>query len=127
MVLKNLSKEQAKDTGLALVLILLIVMYVKYRHGLILAAGAVLVLTMTVPQLFSPLALIWLKFSHFLGMIVSRIILSLVFFIIVTPVGFLRRTFGGDRMKTGLWKKGDDSVLVERNHRYTKEDLEKPY
>ncbi len=127
MDLKNISKEQARDTGLALVLILLIVTYVKYRYGLILAAGAVLVLAMTWPALFRPLAIVWFGFSHFLGTIVSRVILSLVFFLIVTPVGLIRKAFGSDPMKTGLWKKGEESVLVERDHRYTKEDLEKPY
>jgi uncharacterized membrane protein len=127
MDLKNISKEQSKDTGLALVLILLIVMYVKYRHGLILAAGAVLVLTMTWPLAFKPLARVWFGFSHFLGTIVSKVILSLVFFLIVTPVGLLRKAFGADPMKTGLWKKGDDSVMVDRDHLYSKEDIEKPY
>jgi uncharacterized membrane protein len=112
---------------LALVLILLIVMYVKYRHGLILAAGAVLVLTMTWPLAFKPLARVWFGFSHFLGTIVSKVILSLVFFLIVTPVGLLRKAFGADPMKTGLWKKGDDSVMVDRDHLYSKEDIEKPY
>ena len=66
MDLKNISKEQAKDTGLALVLILLIVLFFKYRHALILAAGAVLVLTMTWPAVFKPLAKVWFGFSHFL-------------------------------------------------------------
>jgi uncharacterized membrane protein len=127
MDLKNISKEQAKDTGLAVVLILLIVMYIKYRHGLILAAGAVLVLTMTIPAVFRPLARFWFGLSHFLGTIVSKIILSLVFFLIVTPMGLIRKAFGADPMKTKQWKNGEGSVLVERKHRYIKEDIEKPY
>jgi hypothetical protein len=30
-------------------------------------------------------------------------------------------------MNCKIWKKGDESVLVERNHQYVKEDIEKPY
>ncbi len=127
MDLKKITKDQAKDTGLALILILLIIEYVRYRHVLILAAGAVLVLTMTQPAVFRPLARIWFGLSHFLGTIVSKIILSIVFFLIVTPVGLMRKVFGADPMKSRLWKKGNDSVLVERNHSYTKADIEKPY
>ena len=80
MTLKNDKIDQAKDTGLAMILILLIIEYVKYRHVLILAAGAVLVITMTQPAVFRPLARIWFGLSHFMGTIVSKIILSIVFF-----------------------------------------------
>ena len=127
MDLRNISKEQAKDTGLALILILLIIEYARYRHMLILASGSVLVLTMTQPVVFRPLARIWFGLSHFMGTIVSKIILSIVFFLIVTPIGLMRKAFGADPMKSGSWKKGNDSVLVERNHTYTKADIEKPY
>ena len=78
-------------------------------------------------KVFKPLAIVWFGFSHFLGFIVSKIILSLVFFLVVTPMGFIRKVFGADSMKTRLWKKGDGSVLVDRDHLYTKEDIEKPY
>jgi len=119
--------NQARDTGLALVLILLIIEYVMRPGWLVICAIAVLVLTMTCPAVFRPLARVWFGFSHLLGTIVSKIILSIVFFFIVTPVGFIRRAFGADPMKTRLWKKGGESVFVNRNHLYTKEDIEKPY
>ena len=117
----------AKDTGLALVLILLIVLYIRQPGWLVLFAMAALVLTMVWPPVFTPLAKIWFGFSHFLGTIVSKIILSLVFFLIVTPMGLIRKAFGADPMKAKLWKKGEGSVLVDRDHLYTKEDIEKPY
>ena len=125
--LKNITKEQAKDTGLALVLILLIIEYIKRPGWLLICAMAALVLTMTWPALYRPLARVWFGFSHFFGTIVSKVILSLVFFLIVTPMGLIRRAFGADPMKTGLWKKDNDSVLVNRDHLYTIEDIEKPY
>ena len=127
MTLKNDKTNQAKDTGLAVVLILLIIEYIKRPNWLIISAMAVLVLVMTWPKVFTPLAKIWFGFSHFLGLIVSKIILSIVFFLIVTPVGLVRRALGADSMKSRAWKKGELSVLIERNHRYIKEDIEKPY
>ena len=124
---KKTNINQAKDTGLALVLILLIVEYVKRPNWLVLSAMLVLIFTMTWPAVFKPLAKVWFAFSHLLGFIVSKVILSIVFFLIVTPVGLARKVFGADPMKTKLWKKGEESVLVERDHHYVKEDLEKPY
>jgi energy-coupling factor transporter transmembrane protein EcfT len=127
MSLKNTTINKAKDTGLALVLILLIVLYIRQPGWLALCAMGALVLTMVWPAVFKPLAKIWFGLSHFLGTIVSKIILSLVFFLIVTPMGLIRKAFGADPMKAKLWKKGEGSVLVDRDHLYTKEDIEKPY
>jgi multisubunit Na+/H+ antiporter MnhG subunit len=124
---KNINKNQAKDTGLAMVLILLIVEYIRRPDWLIIAAMVVLVLTMTWPVIFRPLAKVWFGFSHLLGGVVSKIILSIVFFVIVTPVGLARKAMGADPMKGKQWKKGDGSVLIDRDHLYTREDIEKPY
>ena len=127
MDLKNNKTDQARDTGLAMVLILLIIEYIKRPGWLVVAAMAALVLTMVRPIVFKPLAKVWFALSHLLGTVVSKIILSIVFFCIVTPMGLIRKAFGADPMKTKLWKKGDESVLVERDHLYVKEDIEKPY
>ena len=127
MEFRKINLDQAKDTGLAIILILLIIEYVKRPGWLTLCTMAVLVLTMTYPAALKPLGRIWFGFSHILGTIVSKIILSLVFFLIVTPIGLVRRISGADPMRNKLWKKGDDSVLVKRNHRYSSDDLQKPY
>ena len=127
MKLPEVNKSQARDTGLAIILILLIIEYIKRPGWLVLSAMVVLVLTMTYPAVFKPMGRIWFTFSHFLGTIVSKIILSLVYFIIVTPMGLVRRAMGADPMRGKLWKKGDESVLVDRDHHYSSEDLQKPY
>jgi energy-coupling factor transporter transmembrane protein EcfT len=127
MGFRKINLDQAKDTGLAIILILLIIEYVKRPGWLTLCTMAVLILTMTYPAALKPLGRIWFGFSHILGTIVSKIILSLVFFLIVTPIGLVRRISGADPMRNKLWKKGDDSVLVKRDHHYSSEDLQKPY
>jgi len=43
-------------------------------------AIAVLVVTMTCPAIFAPLAKIWFGFSHVLGGFVSKVLLTRVFF-----------------------------------------------
>ena len=44
----------------------------------------------------------WMAFGHVLGWINSRIILGVVFFVVVTPIGLIMRLFGKDllRMRT---------------------------
>jgi hypothetical protein len=127
MKFQKITLNEAKDTGLAIILILLIIEYIKQPGWLTLCTMAVLVLTMTYPAALKPLGRVWFGFSHLLGTVVSKVILTLVFYLIVTPVGLIRRILGADPMKNKLWKNGDDSVLVTRDHLYSSEDIQKPY
>jgi len=121
------SANQAKDTGMAMVLILLLVAHFWEIPGLIVWAIGVLLLVMIWPPLFSPLARVWFGLSHIMGTVASKVLLTLVFAIITTPMGVVRRIFGADAMRMKGWKKGTGSVMVERDHLFTSEDLDKPY
>ncbi|MBC2714594.1 MAG: hypothetical protein HF978_04720 [Desulfobacteraceae bacterium] len=124
---KKMTIDQAKDTGLAVILILLLFVYLGGCNYLVLPAIIVLVLTMTWPAIFKPLARFWFGLSHLLGSIISKILLSIIFYIVVTPIGLLRRVSGADSMRISKWKQNSKSVFIERNHTYSTTDLEKPY
>ena len=126
--MRNLSTtEQAKDTGLALILILLLFVQIGKYQFLVLPAIIVLVTTMTWPAILKPLARIWFGFSHLLGTVVSKIILTGIFFLIATPVGLIRKILGADPMLTRQWKKNKESSFTKRDHTYSAQDLRKPY
>ena len=123
----NITKDQARDTGMAIVLLCLIFSLVFKKKELVFAAIAFLVLNMIWPNAFRYAAKIWLGFSHLLGTIMSRIILSIIYFVMVTPVGLIRKICGSDSMMLKTWKKNTDSVFESRNHTYSKNDIEHPY
>ncbi len=64
---------------------------------------------------------LWLKLALGLGWVNSRILLSIVFFVFLMPLAFLQRLFTKDGMRL---KKQNNSLFHERNHTYTKKDLE---
>lgn len=41
----------------------------------------------------------WMRFAHVLGWINSRVLLSIFFFLIITPVGFIMRLTGWDALR----------------------------
>ena len=47
-------------------------------------------------KILTPLNIIWFKFGIFLGKIISPIVIGIIFFLIVTPTGFLMRLFKKD-------------------------------
>jgi hypothetical protein len=116
--LKNLTVEKCKDSGLALVLMSLICYQVWKMEILILLAIIFLVIAMTYPLIFKPFAIFWFTLSTALGTVVSKIILSGLFFVIVMPIGLFRRALGKDAMQIKSWKKGNDSVFRERKQRF---------
>ncbi len=87
----------------------------------------VLVINMIIPTVYRMPAVCWLGFAHFLGTIMSKVILSIVFFLLVVPVGVVRRIAGKDTLQLKAFKTGRGSVMKSRNRKMSKEDLAKPY
>ncbi|MCM0755543.1 SxtJ family membrane protein [Desulfovibrio aminophilus] len=124
---KKLSKAQAVDTGMALVLVCLLLGLFRERAGWFWAAAGLLVVNMTVPAVFKPAAKIWLGLAHLLGSVMSRVLLGAVFLLVVAPVGLLRRALGKDTLRLREFKKNDASVFLARDKGFEPADLERPY
>jgi hypothetical protein len=121
------TRDQAKDTGMAVVLILLIAALARKKFGYVDIAIVVHVINMIAPQVFRPAAVVWFGFSHVMGNVVSRLIMAIVFFLVVTPIGVWRRLSGADALQLKPFKAGRGSVMEERNHTFTGKDIEQPY
>jgi len=121
------NKEEAKDTGLAMVLIFLLFTYFTNNYQFLNVSILLLLITMIWPGFFGPLSFIWFGLSRFLGTIVSNIILTFLFFLLVTPIGLIRRISGADSLYLNQWKKNEQSVFKVRNYKNTEKDLEKPF
>ncbi len=119
--------EQAKDTGMAMVLICLLLGYFGKFPKFLGVSIVLLLLTMAWPKAFKPLAGLWFGLSHVMGNVVSKIILTLAFFLVVTPIGLIRRWMGADSLQLKKWKQGSDSVFVKRQGAVQDKDLLQPY
>lgn len=125
--MKKMTKDQSRDTGMAMVLLLLLIYLKTRREGLLYSAMALHVVNMIVPRIYAPVAILWLGLSHLLGTVMSKVLLSVLFFGLVTPIGLLRRLFGKDSLKLREFKAGPESVMLVRNHIFVGQDIEKPY
>ncbi len=124
---RRMTKDQSRDTGMAMVLLVLI-FYVKTRRdGYLWAAVVLHVVNMIVPRIYAPVAILWLGLSHVLGTVMSKILLSILFFGLVTPIGLLRRLLGKDSLKLNEFKASQESAMLVKNHLFVGSDIEKPY
>jgi hypothetical protein len=59
-------------------------------------SGALLIAAVVRPAALAPLAAWWSRIGHALGWVNSRVLLTLLFVVILWPVGVVSRLFGGD-------------------------------
>ena len=106
---RTISKKQASDTGMSAVLILLLMGLSTQNNLYYKIAIPVLVINMTFPMFYYLFAIIWLGFSKLLGTVISKIILTIVYILLVIPVGIFRRLIGKDSLQLSEFKKGTNS------------------
>ena len=123
----KMTKDQCKDTGMAMALLLLLIFVKTRRNGWLYAALTAQVIDMVLPRVFAPVAVLWFGLAHILGTVMSRVLLSILFFGLVTPVGILRRLLGKDSLKLRAFKASGESAMLIRNHVFIAKDIEKPY
>ena len=70
-----------------------------------------------IPISLKPVYLFWMTFSIILGWIMTKIILTLLFYFLITPIGLVTRLFGNDYLRL----KESDSSSYWNNRDSTKE------
>ena len=64
-------------------------------------------------KILAPLNKIWFKFGIFLGKIISPLIMGIIFFLVVTPIGLIMRLLGKDVLNLKYNK--NKSYWIEKN------------
>ena len=122
-----ISKRQYLETGVILV-VLSLLFFLKFHflwliHISIFLSGLLIVW----PVIFRPFALLLLMAGELMGNFMSRLILILLFFLIITPIAILRRAIGKNDLHLRDFGRNEESVFENRDHVYVPEDLEYPF
>jgi hypothetical protein len=126
-MLKKNDGIRQRDVCLALTFLLLLLWLLFKQTFFVYAAMLLLLLGMCAPGAMAPFAVVWFGLARILGSVMSFVLLTLVYVVILLPVAIVRRCMGKDAMNLKLWKNGKGSCLVEREHVFTPEDFTHPY
>jgi len=80
-----------------------------------------LVLGLLNSKILNPFKRIWIKFGEILGKMIAPLVLSIVYFIVITPIGLFLRIFGKDLLgikflkKKSYWIKRDKDLGSMKN------------
>tara|TARA_Y100001958_G_C21037370_1_gene408199 strand:- start:230 stop:640 length:411 start_codon:yes stop_codon:yes gene_type:complete len=128
--IKNIKtdKKSIRSFGVTIGIILIaiaITLFAKnnlFLKSLGIISSVFLILGIIAPIMLKPFYLIWMIFAMILGWIMTRVILSLIFYFIVTPIGIIARLLGEDFL--ALKKVSSDSYW---NIRDSVEELKQNY
>ena len=133
--LKNIRTDNKaiRDFGILIGFILLIIAGALFyketeSYKLIILLGILFIgLGLGMPIILKSFYLVWMIFATILGWIMTRVILSLLFYIIVTPIGLIPRFFGKQFLEL-RWDKSKESYWNFRtNEHLKKENYEKQF
>ena len=116
--------SKSKET----LLILILALIVGYRYSRqpiwLWLAGLLLLIGLFVPVLADIIHRAWMKLSEGLGFVMSRVLLTVIFFLILTPLGLISRLLGKNDL---ILTPSEPSFFKVKEQVYTKEDLEHPW
>ncbi|MFQ5432192.1 MAG: SxtJ family membrane protein [Nitrospinota bacterium] len=65
------------------------------------------------PKVFKPVYVVWMKIAGFIGKVNTYLILTLTYYLVLTPIRVLMRLFGRDILDM-KWEKDSDSCWLDR-------------
>lgn len=113
------------ETILVLALAALIFHFVWEVKWLIWLAAGLLVLTLKPNPLANLIARLWLKLSEHIGNFMSKVILSLIFFLLLTPLAAFYRLFNREMTKSFFDRTSTSTFHMARVP--GKEDFKNPW
>jgi len=133
--IKNIKSEKndLRNFGIIVGIILLIIsgfLFWKEKESfqIFLAIGITLFMAaVAIPVVLKPVYWMWMIFGIILGWIMTRVILSFLFYVIISPIGLVSRSFGKQFLEL-RWCKSKESYWNYRtNENIQKEDYEKQF
>ena len=123
--IKNIKSEKSdlRKFGITIGVILLIIagfLFWKEKESfqILLTFGVTLcILGIAIPFILKPIYWVWMIFATIFGWIMTRVILSLLFYVIITPIGLIPRFFGNQFLEL-QWDKSKESYWNFRTNKY---------
>ena len=86
-----------------------------------------LLLSLALPVLIKPIYKAWMILSLLLGWLMTRIILIVLFYLIVTPIGLLAKLFDKDLLNLKFNKKADSYWIPRKVVEFEKKNYENQF
>lgn len=115
------NKAKSLETLLVLAGAFIVVFWIFSKKIFLVLAFVFILIGIFSPYLASKISWLWLKFAELLGGVMSKIILSIVYFVFLVPIALFYRLIKKNPL---ILKRQKDSYYMERNKEYSSKDIE---
>ncbi len=119
----KLTREKSLEAVLVICTGLLVLYWIFDNSHFLVAATSIGIAGVLSPFLAGIIAKAWYKLAELLGRINGFILLTILFYLFLTPLAWLSKLFKKDELQLKRKTKAEDSYYIERNHTFTKKDL----
>ncbi len=116
-----MSEAQKVKSQLVIVVGLLVLHFIFKSVYLVYASVITGLIFLIIPALGDLIVNGWFKIGELLGYVNSKVILSVLFFLFLTPFAFLQKLFSKSTIQL---KDDSNTVFHDRSHEYTAKDFE---
>ena len=109
MSMTDMAEKELRKFGLTVGLVCIVIAFwptvwrgEAARVWFLIPGVLLIVLGFSMPALLSPVFKVWMKIGHVMGWVNTRIILGVLFYGVVTPMGLVMRLTGRDPMRRGF-------------------------
>lgn len=128
--LNSINKVELKKFGFVVGIIFIVLGFYPLIIGkpfnfyLFLTGGIFIILALFIPNSLSIIYKAWMKVGYVLGKINTFLILSAIYFLILTPIGIISRNFGRNSEKF-QFRPDKDSYWIKKTPINVKENMKK--
>lgn len=98
-----------------------------YYFYFLILSEALLLLGLVVPILLKPIHKVWMTLALLLGWLMTRVILSVLFYLVVTLIGLLLRLLGKDVLELKFKRNGDSYWIPKKEMKSERRNYEKQF
>ena len=122
VVLSRANRQEYRKFGLTIGIVFCViatVLFWKTKASAPYVAGigiAFILFGLIIPTTLKYVYWVWMSFAVIMGFIMSRVILTIIFFLLFAPVGLMTRLLGKDLLKE-KWDKDTQSYWIKRERK----------
>jgi ABC-type glycerol-3-phosphate transport system permease component len=132
--MKEVSVKDLRQFGIVLAIILGVIGGIHFLKGHASAypwfwgfGASALIMAVFIPRILKPIYIVFTKIAHAIGWFNTRVILILVYYAILTPIGILMKVFGRDALNRKIDKSAESYWIKRQTVIPVKESLEKQF
>ena len=111
-------------------LVITLILFIKEKQNLLPLISLSLlffICSLTFPLVLKPIYLFWMKLAFILGWFNTRLLLSIVYFAVFTPIGIIMKLFKVDPLNRKIEKEKDSYWIKKESKDFNSSDYEKQF